>query len=80
MTLQIECAGISPLPMPSDRASDPLSGEAQRPGELVGKRGKTEADLIDLARRQFQCSLYLDAAGRSAVPVNNVHFIAPLPG
>ena len=80
MTLQIECPGISPLPMHSHRASDPLSREARRLSEPADRRGKTEADLIELARRQFHCSLYLDAAGRSTVPVDNVHSIAPPPG
>ena len=73
MTLRIECTGISPLLMHSDRASDPLSREAQWLSEIAGKRRKTEADIVELARRQFHCSLYLDAAGRPTVPVYNVH-------
>ena len=73
MTFQIECIGISPLLMHSDRASDPLSKEAQWLSEISGKRGKTEADIIELARREFHCSLYLDAAGRPTIPIDNVH-------
>ena len=73
MTLRIECTGISRLPMHSDRASDPRSREARWLSELAGKRGKTEADLIELARRRFHCSPCLDAAGRPTVPVDNVH-------
>ena len=73
MALKIECTGISPLLMHSDRSSDPLSREAQWLSEISGKRGKTEADLIELARREFHCSLYLDPAGRPTVPVDNVH-------
>ena len=73
MSLKIECAGISPLLMHSDRASDPLSKEAQWLSEISGKRGKTEADIIELARREFHCSLYLDPAGRPTIPIDNVH-------
>ena len=73
MTLHIECTGISPLLMHSDRASDPLSREARWLSEVSGKRGKTEADLVELARREFHCSLYLDPAGRPTIPIDNVH-------
>ena len=73
MTLRIECTGISPLLMHSDRASDPLSREAQWLSEISGKRNKTEADLVELARREFYRSLYLDPAGRPTVPVDDVH-------
>ena len=58
--------------MHSDRASDPLSREARWLSELAGKRGKTEADLIELAGRRFHCPLCLDGAGRPTVPVDNV--------
>ena len=73
MTLRIECKGVSPLLMHSDRAADPLSREAQWLSEIAGKRNKTEAETVELARRQFHCSLYLDPAGRPTIPVDNVH-------
>ena len=73
MAVLIECTSISPLLMHSDRASDPLSKEAQWLSEISGKRKKTEADLVELARREFHCSLYLDAAGRPTIPIDNVH-------
>ena len=73
MPLQIECTGLSPLLMHSDRASDPLSREAQWLSEVSGKRRKTEADIVELARREFHCSLYLDPAGRPTIPIDNVH-------
>ena len=73
MALTIECTGVSPLLMHSDRASDPLSREAQWLSEIAGKRQKTVADLVELARREFHCSLYLDPAGRPTIPIDNVH-------
>ena len=73
MALTIECTGVSPLLMHSDRASDPLSQEAQWLSEIAGKRQKTVADLVELARREFHCSLYLDPAGRPTIPIDNVH-------
>ena len=73
MTIRIECKGVSPLLMHSDRASDPLSRDAQWLSEITGKRKKTETDIIELARREFHCSLYLDTAGRPTIPIDNVH-------
>ena len=73
MTLKIDCTGVSPLLMHSDRASDPLSREAQWISEIAGKRRRTEAEAVELARREFHCSLYLDPAGRPTVPIDNVH-------
>lgn len=73
MALKIECTGISPLLMHSDRASDPLSKEAQWLSEISGRRNKTEADIVELARREFHCSLYLSPAGQPTIPIDNVH-------
>lgn len=73
MTLKIECTSLSPLLMRSGRASDPLSQEARWLSEVSGKRQKTEADIIELARREFHCSLHLDTTGRPTIPIDNVH-------
>ena len=73
MSIRIECRGVSPLLMHSDRASDPLSRDAKWLSEIAGKRKKTETDIIELARRQFHCSLYLDTDGRPTIPIDNVH-------
>ena len=73
MMIRIECKSLSPLLMHSDRASDPLSREAKWLSEISGKRQKTDSDIIELARREFHCSLYLDSSGRPTIPINNVH-------
>ena len=73
MTIRIECRSVSPLLMHSDRASDPLSRDAKWLSEISGKRKKTETDIMELARREFHCSLYLDIAGRPTIPIDNVH-------
>ena len=73
MSIRIECKGVSPLLMHSDRSSDPLSRDARWLSEITGKRKKTETDIIELARREFHCSLYLDTAGRPTIPIDNVH-------
>ena len=73
MTIRIECKSVSPLLMHSDRASDPLSRDAKWLSEISGKRKKTETDIMELARREFHCSLYLDIAGRPTIPIDNVH-------
>jgi len=73
MTIKIACTGVSPLLMHADRASDPLSPDAQWLSEIAARRRKTEADVRELARREFHCSLYLDGDKRPTVPIDNVH-------
>ena len=50
-----------------------MSKEARWLSEITGKRNKTEADIMELARREFLCSLYLGLDGRPTIPVDNVH-------
>lgn len=73
VALKIECTGISPILMRADRASDPLSKEARWLSEVSAKRRKTEAEIVELARREFHCNLYLDPTGRPTIPIENVH-------
>lgn len=71
--ISIKCESLSPLLMHSDRSSDPLSDAAKWLSEISGRRGKTEADLRELARREFHCSLYLDPSGHPTIPISNIH-------
>ena len=59
--------------MHPDRAPGSPSKEARRLSEIAGKRNETEAELVELARRELHRSFHPDVAGRTAIPVDNVH-------
>ena len=71
-TINIKLNGISPMLMHSDRASDPLSTDAQWLSEIAKKRQKSEDDIMELARREWHCSMYR-SGGRPVMPIDNLH-------
>jgi len=58
-TLKFQLTGISDLMMHSDRAADPLNEFAKAMKKVTGKKIKTEADHLELARIEFLAGLYL---------------------
>ena len=71
-TIIIKLEGKTPLLMASDRASDPLSNDAQWLSQISAKRKKTNEDFAELARREFLVALYTEA-GKVIYPIDNVH-------
>ena len=63
-------AGGSPLLMHNERASDPLR-HTRAVDALARKRGKTEADHLELARRQYLAGIYTNGSG-PCVPAINI--------
>jgi hypothetical protein len=61
--LKIEIVGISPLIMHNGQTSDPLNKYARAMKEISGKRQKTEADFLEMARIEYIAGLYMDAEG-----------------
>lgn len=53
----------SPLLCHNERLSDPLSPFTRAVAEISGKRKKTEADHLELARREFLGGLYTNGNG-----------------
>jgi len=69
--LSFRIEGTAPLLMHNGRLADPLDPFTKRIAALSGKRGpnKTEADIMDLARREWEGSLYT-FDGKPCVPAD----------
>jgi len=57
--------------MHNERLSDPLDEYARALKEISGKKNKTDADLLEMARREFMGGLYVNGNG-PCIPADNV--------
>lgn len=55
-------SGGAPLVMHNERLADPLDAMTRALSEVSKKRGKTEADHMEMARREFYGGLYTEPA------------------
>lgn len=58
-SLKFKIAGVSPLLMHNGRLADPLNEFSQAIKKISGKRSKTDADHMELARLEWYGGLYL---------------------
>jgi len=56
--LQISVEGIAPLLMHSDKTANPLNEYTKKLKALTGKRKKTDEDLSEIAKIEWEASLY----------------------
>ncbi len=61
----------SALLMHNERLADPLDPAARAVSEIAGKRKKTEAEHLELARREFLGGLYTNGNG-PMIPAGNI--------
>ncbi|MCM8736011.1 hypothetical protein M5E06_17905 [Azospirillum sp. A1-3] len=66
-TLKFKITGVSPLLMHNGQLADPLNSFAKSIAEISSKRKKTDADHIEMGRREFYGSLYM-SGGRPCIP------------
>lgn len=66
-----EAAAGSAILCHNERLADPLDPAARAVAEISGRRKKTEADHLELARREFEGGLYLGANG-PMIPAANM--------
>jgi hypothetical protein len=66
--IKFKLTGTSPLIMHSGQTSDPLNAFSKALKKISSKRGKTEADLEEMARLEFQASLYVGEDGKVCLP------------
>ena len=62
-TLTTRVVGVAPLLMHNGQTADPLNKFAKAMKEIAGKRKKTEADLVELARIEYLAGLYMGPNG-----------------
>jgi hypothetical protein len=65
--------GATPLVMHSDRLADPLDDYTKAVKEISGKTTKTEADHLELGKREFVGGLYYNPEVGVYIPAENIH-------
>jgi hypothetical protein len=72
-TVRVEIRGIQPLLMKSGRGVDPTDPLVKRIKAITSKRKKTDSDILQLDRLEFECGLYWDEnQARVYVPDFNI--------
>lgn len=66
-TLSLKLTGVSPLLMHNGQTADPLNPFAKAMKQVSGKKKKTEADFLELAKIEFNAGLYLSDDKKSVV-------------
>lgn len=61
--IRFELNGTSPLLVHNERLANPLHAATKRLKSLTGKRKKTDDDLMEIARAEFDGGLYVDDDG-----------------
>lgn len=69
--LEVEIRGVAPLICHNAQLSDPLNEWTKAIAEISSKRKKTEADHLELSRREFFGGLYMGDKG-PVIPGGNI--------
>lgn len=70
MEVLLSGVGLTPLVTHNERLQDALDPLTQQIAKISGKRKKTEADLLDLSRLEFEGGLYMNGNGPSLPAMN----------
>jgi len=70
--LKVKLTGTAPMLMHNGAMANPLDAKVAYMKQFTKKRGKTEKDLKDLARMEWEAGLYLEQ-GEVVVPSTNIH-------
>lgn len=70
--VRVRLKGVTPLLQHSARLSDPLNVFAKAIREISGKRKKTEADLMQIAKLEWRGSLYVDDQLNVILPAESI--------
>jgi hypothetical protein len=71
--LDVQWQGVAPLCLHSGELANPLSPAAKRIKKLSSKRRKTDEDLLDLAKVEWEGSFYWSDDYGPCVPIDNVY-------
>jgi hypothetical protein len=66
-TLTFKLSSVSPLLMHNGRLADPMNEYSRRMKEVSGKRSKTDADFIEMARIEWYGGMYLMDGGKPCI-------------
>ncbi|MCK8787632.1 hypothetical protein M0638_25015 [Roseomonas sp. NAR14] len=70
-TLSFKITGVAPLLMHNGQLADPLNPFSQSIAEVTKKRKKTDADHVEMARREFFGGLYI-SGGAPCIPAEMI--------
>jgi len=72
MNFTITITGMTPLLMHNGRLADPLDPATKALKAVTAKRGKTDADHLEVSRVEFMGALYFDPDVGPYLPADNV--------
>lgn len=72
MEMTLTLIGVGPMLMHNERLANPLDPIARQMKEITSKRKKTDDDIAELARLEFEGGLYWDADLGPYVPSWNI--------
>lgn len=70
--IKLNLKGLVPLMMHNNQAVDPLNKYYKCMKPLSAKRNKTEADLMELGRIEWEAGLYVSPQGKICIPGRNI--------
>lgn len=70
MKTRLTCTGTRPLIMHNERLASPLNAYTKKIKEISSVRGKTEDQLLQMARLEFEGAMYFDKELGPYVPAN----------
>jgi hypothetical protein len=65
--LSLKITGVAPLILHNGQTADPLNPHSKSIAEITSKRKKTDADHLEVAKREWHAGLYL-SGGRVCIP------------
>lgn len=71
-SLKVKLSGLSTILMHSARLSNPLDPKVKEFKLLTAKRKKTDEDMVDIARAEFELGLYFDEKLGPYIPTENI--------
>lgn len=71
MNVLLIAEGTTPLVMHNERLADPLDEHTRGIARISKKRGKTDADLMEIGRLEFLGGLYMNGNG-PCIPATNI--------
>jgi len=71
-SLKVRLRGACPMLLHNGQLANPLNSHAKKLKSLSGKRGKTEEDILAMAKVEFEAGWYTNSEGAYTLPAHNI--------
>ena len=71
-SIKLALRGVSPLLMQGDALVDPLNEHRRAIREFTKKKAKTDSDMLEIARLEWEAAMYFDVEAGPYMPGQNV--------